>query len=460
MNLLLLFVLIGIETAFAFLAIQKKPAAGDWYFTRLIVNGGEVLVFLVMLLLPGIDLGMRFRILFVLLEIRVFLAVIFYLIKKKREKEKKPAGMVFSLLGSILLFVIGSIPSFLFADYEGLPVTGQYEVEMAHAILVDGDRVESFETDGSKREVPAYFFYPRGGKPGETYPVVFFSHGAFGYYQSNMSTYMELASHGYVVVSLEHPYHSLFTEDTDGKLILSDGEFMQGIQKINGKDASEEMIFALSSGWIKLRLEDSNFAVDTIKEAAEDKSLSESFFVLEEEEEGVLLAITRMDCGKIGFMGHSLGGAAAVTLGRQREDIGAVIDFDGTMLGEVLDVADGRDIINEDIYDTPLLSFDNEEHYKGRAEALAQGVPYANNVVLAHAKNGYSTYIAGTGHMNYTDLPLFSPFLANLLGTGDVDAKACILKMNEITLDFFDCYLKDTGEFQVEEGYILQDDGS
>ena len=87
---------------------------------------------------------------------------------------------------------------------------------------------------------------------------------------------------------------------------------------------------------------------------------------------------------------------------------------------------------------------------------MAQGLPYANNVVLAHARHGYSTYIAGTGHMNYTDLPLFSPFLADMLGTGDVDAKACILKMNEITLDFFDCYLKDGGEFQAEEGYFLQ----
>ncbi|MCI8877167.1 MAG: hypothetical protein HFI77_14375 [Lachnospiraceae bacterium] len=62
--------------------------------------------------------------------------------------------------------------------------------------------------------------------------------------------------------------------------------------------------------------------------------------------------------------------------------------------------------------------------------------------------------------MNYTDFPLFSPFLANMLGTGDVDAKACILKMNEITLDFIDCYFKDSGDFGVEEGYILQDDGS
>lgn len=458
MNILLLLVLSVIEIVFVFLAVPRKPTVKEWCFTRLIVNGGEVLVFLVMLLFPGIDLGMRFFALFLLLGIRVLLAAILYFFKRRTEREKKPVGMVFSLLGALFLFAASSIPSFLFADYEGLPTTGQYEVKMAQAILVDENRVESFETDGSKREVPAWFFYPQGGNQGEKYPVVFFSHGAFGYYQSNTSTYMELASHGYVVVSLEHPYHALFTKDTDGKLILSDMGFMQGIQKINGTGASEEETFALSSQWMKLRLEDFNFAVDAIKEAAQRENLGDCFCVSEEYREGVGQAISMIDCGKIGVMGHSLGGAAAVTLGRQRKDIGAVIDFDGTMLGEIREVVDGKDVINEDIYETPLLSFDNEEHYKSRVECLAQGLPYANNVVLAHARHGYSTYIAGTGHMNYTDLPLFSPFLADMLGIGDVDARACILKMNEITLDFFDCYLKDGGEFQAEEGYFLQEE--
>ena len=57
--------------------------------------------------------------------------------------------------------------------------------------------------------------------------------------------------------------------------------------------------------------------------------------------------------------------------------------------------------------------------------------------------------------MNYTDLPLFSPLLAGLLGTGDVDSEACINKMNEITADFLDYHLKGEGEFAVEETYEL-----
>lgn len=460
MNILLLTVLCVIEIAFAWISIPRRPIVREWSLARLIINGGEVLVFLVLLLSPGIDLGMRFRLLFLLLGIRTVLAAVLCLTRRKAEKEKKTAGIIFSLFGSVLLFAFGSIPSFLFADYQGLPTTGPYGVGMAQAILVDESRQEAFETDGSNREVPAYFFYPEGGDAGEKYPLIFFSHGAFGYYQSNMSTYMELASHGYVVVSLEHPYHALYTKDTDGKIILSDQTFMQDIQRINGSEAAEEEIFEISSGWMKLRLADCDFAVDSVKEAAQRGTLTACFFVSEKDKEKVTAALSMIDSGKIGFMGHSLGGAAAVTIGRRREDIGAVIDFDGTMLGEIEEVADGVDIIREEPYDTPLLSFDSEAHHESRAACAEQGVSYANNVVLAHAADGYSTYIAGTGHMNYTDLPLFSPFLASMLGTGDVDAEACILKMNEITLAFFDCYLKESGEFQVEEGYYLLSDGN
>lgn len=61
MNILLLSVLCVVEIAFAWITVPGKPAVKEWSLARLIVNGGEMLVFLVLLLSPGIDLGMRFR---------------------------------------------------------------------------------------------------------------------------------------------------------------------------------------------------------------------------------------------------------------------------------------------------------------------------------------------------------------------------------------------------------------
>lgn len=42
-----------------------------------------------------------------------------------------------------------------------------------------------------------------------------------------------------------------------------------------------------------------------------------------------------------GLMGHSLGGATAVSVGR-REDVTAVVDLDGTMLGEEGNIKKGN----------------------------------------------------------------------------------------------------------------------
>ena len=55
--------------------------------------------------------------------------------------------------------------------------------------------------------------------------------------------------------------------------------------------------------------------------------------------------------------------------------------------------------------------------------------------------------------MNFTDLPLISPFLASKLGMGELDAKECIMTMNGLVLQFFDHYLKGQGEFVIRESY-------
>ena len=148
-----------------------------------------------------------------------------------KKKSHKVLWIVLGSIATIFVLAVLLIPKLLFTDYEGLPTTGPYSIKQVSAILVDEDRVETFEADGSFREVPVYFYYPDVEQEGDSqesnFPLVVFSHGAFGYYQSNTSTYMELASHGYVVVSLDHPYHSFFTKDTEDKTIIVNPQFIQ-----------------------------------------------------------------------------------------------------------------------------------------------------------------------------------------------------------------------------------------
>lgn len=450
MNTILLILLCVFEAAFAFTAISRRADKKGWQTGRFICNAGQLVLYLVMLIAPGIDMSFRFMGLFILLLLRIIIAFIgMMIIRKKEDKSKHPAMMILSALLSAALISCSLIPSFIISDYSGLPVSGEYDVAEANAILIDKSRTESFEADGSNREVPVYFYYPSNAAEGEKFPLVIFSHGAFGYYQSNYSTYAELASNGYVVVSTEHPYHSLFTTDTNGNTIIADSSFLNGVMAINAEGVSEETAYELSSQWFKLRADDINFVIDSVKSAADANALPEYWYA--QQSEDIITALAMTDTDKIGVMGHSLGGAASVSLGRTRSDISAVIDLDGTMLSEVTGVENERKIINSEPYTTPLLSFDNEEHHFSALAAREDDIPYANNIVHDNAVCGYRTYIVGTGHMNYTDLPMFAPPLAKMLGTGSTDPEECMLTVNSITLEFFDCFLKGKGEFIVQE---------
>ena len=447
-------IFIMIEAGFAAFECTRKVPRKEWTKRRLGVNIAELAVFLVLLLLPGISLSFRFVGLAVLLLVRLLTALLFCLCCRKSEKIQKKAAIVQSAVLGVFLLGAGLLPAWIFRDYQGLTPTGTYQTAYAEAILTDPDRVEAFETDGSHREVSLHFYYPENAEtlPEKSLPLVIFSHGAFGYYQSNFSACTELASHGYVVVSLDHPYHAFFTKDTDGTTITADPQFFRDALAIENSSAAEAEVYDVTSGWMALRLADVHFVIDTLQSSCRQQTLSDCWYYDSAYETALCSVLRAVDYESIGLMGHSLGGATAVTAGR-RDDISAVIDIDGTMLGEQTGFADGSYIINETPYTTPLLAIDNEAHHNDRLEAKRTGYVYANNVILDNAENAYNTYFIGAGHMNFTDLPLISPFLARQLGTGNVEPESCIRQVNALILQFFDCYLKHTGAFSVEECY-------
>jgi hypothetical protein len=147
-----------------------------------------------------------------------------------------------------------------------------------------------------------------------------------------------------------------------------------------------------------------------------------------------------------------MGGATSVTAGR-RNDVSAVIDLDGTMFGEITGIENGEEICSTEPYDTPILDVRNQSHQESCEEAYKLQKDYVNNVIMDNAADGHTTYFKGSGHMNFTDLPLISPFIAKALGTGDVDPEVCIDQVNTLVLRFFDHYLKGSGTFTVEESY-------
>ena len=452
MGIIAWIVLALLEIVLAVKTCRKKPDRKTWRRDRLVIRAAEVLTIVLLLVFSA---AQKWRFVPVLVFLAVLLVIAALAMPAKRNQEsrpKKPGGAVASCVLCILFFGLLLVPAFVFTGYSGLPVSGQYQVGESSAILIDSSRTDPFEQDGSFREVPVHFYFPADAAGGERFPLVVFSHGAFGYYQSNTSTYMELASNGYVVAALDHPHHAFFTQDTDGKTVLADMDFISTAMNLNSMD-DREVQYALYRDWMALRTADMNFAVDEIKTAAQTGAADESWYISEKEGGAIQAVLGMTDVSRIGLMGHSMGGATAVQLGRERSDINAVIDLDGTMLGEYVGVENGEMLVRDDPYTVPVLDLNNWESYNNNEEYIARGFPYPNVEVVGHAADGFSVGIRDSRHMDFTDLPLLSPFLGKMLGSGERSTEETMTIVNSLVLSFFNCYLKGEGVFTAQELY-------
>ncbi len=394
---------------------------------------------LILVLLFGAKIlpySFRFIPLMLWLTGRLLVNGVLLLKKKKRPFKKVKAGIRYTT--AVLTLLLSLVPLLLFPPFEPIQASGSYQVETKKFTYTDQSRMDPFSDENAPRKVTVDFYYPKteNGK----FPLILFSHGAFGFSGSNFFTFQELASHGYIVGSISHTSHAFFTMDTKRTLTLADQDFLQKAVEINGlKDTSrEEEVFHITKEWMKLRTEDTHFLLDTILSESRGSAPCLPFSLLSSE--------------AIGLFGHSLGGASSAETARERNDVDAVIVLDGTMLGEEVDFIDGHVVLNDTPYPVPLLNVYAEDHYEGAM--VTQGDKYDNFYASARALDARETVFRGTGHLNFTDLPLFSPILAAKLGIGPADARSAIVTMNEIVLEFFNSYLKNEGTPQIEKEYL------
>ena len=437
------------EAALLVLTLVKDRERLSWRKNRAAARGIEFILLLTVILLPFTHMKWRFTGALILTGILLLIAVLSWLIRRKKaDTAVKRSKVINSMVLSVFMIGFALVPAFIFTNYNGLKTTGSYGVRESSAVLTDVSRTDPFEKDGALREVPVHFYYP--DKEG-TYPLVVFSHGAFGYYQSNYSTYAELVSSGYVVAALDHPHHAFFTKNSAGKTVIVDGGFIQDAIDVTNGDKSREEEFALYKEWMALRSADMDFVLDTIENAKAAGTLNSAWHAGNAEE--ILSVLSMADTEKIGVMGHSMGGATAVSAGRTRGDIDAVIVLDGTWLGEITGYENGACTYNEEAYPVPVLDFGKTSDYSEEAEADDRSAfALVNRYETGRAKDGKTVLFRDCEHMDFTDLPLFSPFLASMLGSDDIDHEAFMYRLNGLVRDWFDHYLKgkELPEIQAE----------
>ena len=114
------------EIGFLIYGIMKSASKRNWAIRRLTADAIQAVLFAVMLVLPGVDTSFRFKGLIFLLVIRIAVAGLLALINRKKVEMKKLGGKIGSLVISLLLITLAMIPAFLFNDYKGRPLHGEY----------------------------------------------------------------------------------------------------------------------------------------------------------------------------------------------------------------------------------------------------------------------------------------------------------------------------------------------
>ncbi|SDN04672.1 alpha/beta fold hydrolase [Bacillus sp. OK048] len=434
MGIILLLIALIFEIGFAIYCVVTKQN-----HTKL-KNGMRIalfIAFVVLTLSSVIEWSFRWVMVAILLFLMAVKATVSLIRNQSNTKPYKTSKIVWKSLMAIVVTVFALAPAIVFPQHQSPKVTGDYKVETATYSYMDKNRIEEFTDKGDNRVVNVEFWYPKNadGK----YPLLVFSHGAYGIKSSNTSTYMELASHGYVVVAMDHPYHSFYSASEDGTRAMISADFNNEVSNFNKEGIyTREQEYKIIQKWMKLRTDDMNFVIDTILDKAKSNNTS---------------VYQHINTEKIGVFGHSMGGAASVWLGRERDDIGAVVNIDAPFFSDLVYNNEQADFVARDeAFTKPLLNIYSDDVW-GQLDTNTTYV--ANKLNNENFKDAYTVHFKGAKHLSLTDLPLFSPLLATMIqgGKADIDKYYSIETENKLILEFFDDQLKGIGQFTAKATY-------
>lgn len=291
---------------------------------------------------------------------------------------------------------------------------------------------------------PSFTAVDAPAAPGR-FPVLVFNHG-FGSFQKQSSSLLEeLASHGYVVLSVGHPRDSLVVQFADGSTLRHDPERPAWKAIRAGLKALEQQAREIEPLLLRARsassLEDLAGAMQELAAHPSYAALVPVLEVWAGETRVVLEALDRLgdgdlapalrgvvDAKQLGVFGHSLGGILAGQLAMTEPRVRAGISFDGAQLP-----ARGARYVLQ----APFAFLYADTTQLGKTSLTNAGM---NDALVAHGPRGScSAVITGAGHLNFTDMNNLS-MAARALGSVDRGEMACVLRA--ATVGFFDRHLK------------------
>ncbi len=235
-------------------------------------------------------------------------------------------------------------------------------------------------------------------------PVLVFSHGWTGIRVQNTYQMEELASRGYVVFAPDHTYGAAVTTFGDGTVILDRPELLPG-----GVSDAEYARAArlLGLAWAG----DLRFVVDQA-EKLNSGSLPGPF-------QG------RLDLTRVGYLGHSTGGGAAVEACATDPRCKAGLAMDAWLVP--YDPA-----LSQTGLKMPFFFFQSE-NWPNKLNASLMPPLYEHSVSPV-----WRLTIAGTKHFDFSDVSLLTPLAPALGIKGPIDGPYALRMINAYTVAFFD----------------------
>lgn len=190
------------------------------------------------------------------------------------------------------------------------------------------------------------------------WPVIVFSPGYGAPRAAYTGLATRLASRGFVVLVLDHPYESAVTELPDGRIVGTQETFQPG-QRDRGPYMAEQQ---------RVRTADIRFVIDQVERSV-------AF--------AALLRGAAIDTSKIAVIGHSFGGAVSLMAMSEDRRVAAAVNIDGTPYGDLPERELTRPImlITSDLAASPH----GEVFHRGNGELFARAVGTRLRFELKHA---------------------------------------------------------------------------
>lgn len=242
------------------------------------------------------------------------------------------------------------------------------------------------------------------------YPLIIFSHGLGGNRTQNTIMIEELASHGYVVIGIEHAYDANISVFNNGDI----ADYRSGInyERRNNQRLSPEEFWEIRLPQLKTRSADVGFILDRIEDGNFPSKI-----------------IDIIDVDNIGIFGHSFGGATSIYSSYSDNRIDACINLDGWMVVVPENIIDEG--INQDFMYIGQLQWDDELNYK-KLDRFIQSNKSSSKILIPE-----------TTHYDYSDTPHMSIAARLLKKSGTLDSDNLKAILNDLILSFFNKNLKN-----------------